>query len=157
MWTNPKFEQIYNRQKQQFLFYERGLTEEDLSSNYLDGNLFKKTTKKELIAYERGVLRGIKLVDNMLSSITLDPLESPEARFKVIQLYAAELSEDYEISESLDDILMIYPEHKIVLGWSIYDTLMNKQANNTRRIYFSKKEADEKREELIKQKYKLNN
>lgn len=155
--TNPRFEKIYNRQKKQALFFENGLTEEDLSSHYLDGDLFKTTTKKELIAYERGVLRGIKLVDNMLTPVELDPLESPETRFKVIILYAVRKEDKYEISENLNTIQMYNKEEQILVGWSVFDTLLNKKPDEVESIYFHKQDAEEIREKLIQNYYKGGN
>ncbi len=153
-WTNPKFERIYNREKEQAVsnkYSMYNLTEEDLSSNYLDGELFRKTTKNELIAYERGILRGIKLVDNMLTPIRMDPLECPEIRFQIVVLYAVKNDEDYIVSEDFNKIQKENPNKQIFVGWGIWDALMNKKADNTETIYFLKQDAEKVKKEILKQ------
>lgn len=139
MWRDKKFEKIYNRYKEQVLFMDKSLTEEDLCSHYLDGEIFKnsqKYRKSELIAYERGVLKGIKMVDELLTPITLDPLEMPSIRFQIVILYAVD---EQHFSKNLNELQEKYPNKKIFVGFGVEDILLKKEPD---KFFFYKEEAE---------------
>lgn len=148
MWRDKKLEQIYNRHKEQALYTFQKLTKEDLSSNYLDGEVFENglNRRSELIAYERGILRGIKMVDELLTPITLDPLEMPDIRFQIIVLYAIDKN---TFSKNLDELQKQHPNNKIFVGYGIEDILLNKEPE---KFFFYREDAEAERSMFLARK-----
>lgn len=144
-WNNDKFKRIYDRQKKQALYTFQKLTEEDLSSNYLDGEAFENepNRKSELIAYERGILRGIKMIDELLTPVTLDPLEHKETRFQIVTLYGVD---ENTFGKDLEKLQKQYSNEKILVGYGIEDILLNKEPE---KIFFYKEEAEAERSMLL--------
>lgn len=151
--TDQKFEKIYERYKELALFQHKNFTEEDLSSDYLDNETFKTATKNEEIAYERGVLRGIRFVDSMLTPVTLDPLESPEARYKIVMKYFVNDEDGYFVSENIEEVIEKYPNKTICIGWSIFDVLLKKKPDKVSDFYLCKKATLDAYEKLIEDFY----
>lgn len=151
--ADEKFEKMYERYKELALFQHKNFTEEDLSSDYLNSETFKNVTKNEKLAYERGVLRGIRFVDSMLTPIMLDPLESPEARYRIIMKYFVNDEDGYFASENIEEIIEKYPSKTICIGWSIFDVLLKKKPDNVLDFYLYKKGALDAYEKLMKDFY----